>query len=155
MGIKKSLEMLDKHYESLHSRHPRGCNKRNCHVQLPFPTDTPISGRYTPRYRGVYRVLLLHRGIHRCQDTISHLAFKLSGAQPIVPNSDEAGEGDRQMNADELRDYADQDIMHNAFVGPYDRFLGQILANMPDWIKGYDKNAECLPLLRNSLKLVV
>jgi hypothetical protein len=34
-----------------------------------------------------------------------------SGAAPIVPNSDEQEDGDRQMHADDLRDYLEQDIV--------------------------------------------
>jgi hypothetical protein len=33
----------------------------------------------------------------------------LSGAAPIVPNSDEEEDGDWQMDADDFRDYLEQD----------------------------------------------
>jgi hypothetical protein len=34
----------------------------------------------------------------------------LSGALPILPNSDKEEDGDQQMDADDLRDYSEQDI---------------------------------------------
>jgi hypothetical protein len=34
----------------------------------------------------------------------------LSGAPPILPNSNEEEDGDRQMDADDFRDYLEQDI---------------------------------------------
>ena len=37
--------------------------------------------------------------------------FALSGAAPIVPNSDEEEDGDWQMDADDLRDYLEQDTV--------------------------------------------
>ena len=57
----------------------------------------------------------------------------LSGAAPIVPNSDEEEDGDRQMDADDLRDYLEQDIVPLQLppaTGPYASYL----ALMPDWI---------------------
>ena len=72
-----------------------------------------------------------------------------SGVPPIVPNSDGEEDGDSQMDADDLRDYLEQDILppHSApATGPYARFL----ANMPDWINmtqdEYTKSWEALPL---------
>ena len=35
----------------------------------------------------------------------------LSGVSPIVPNSDEEEDGDWQMDADDLRDYLEQDTV--------------------------------------------
>jgi hypothetical protein len=35
----------------------------------------------------------------------------LSGPAPIPPSSDEEEDGDRQMDADELRDFLEQDIL--------------------------------------------
>ncbi len=57
----------------------------------------------------------------------------LSGAVPIVPNSDEEEDGDRQMDADDLRDYLEQEIVPPQLppaIGPYASYL----ALMPDWI---------------------
>ena len=67
-----------------------------------------------------------------------------SGAAPIVPNSDEEEDGDRQMDAIDLRDYLEQDIP--AAIGLYASYL----ACMPDWMKmtqdKYTKSWEALPL---------
>ena len=73
----------------------------------------------------------------------------LSGAAPIVPNSDEEEDGYRQMDADDLRDYLEQDIVPHQLppaTGPYASYL----AHMPDWINmtqdKYTKSWEARPL---------
>ena len=73
----------------------------------------------------------------------------VTGAPPIVPNSDEEEHGDRQMDADDLRDYLEQDIIppqRPAASDPYASYL----ASMPDWINmtqdEYKKSWEALPL---------
>jgi hypothetical protein len=72
-----------------------------------------------------------------------------SGAPPTVPNSDEEEDDDWQMDADDLRDYLEQDIVppqRHPATGPYASFL----ASMPDWINmtqdEYTKSWEALPL---------
>ena len=72
-----------------------------------------------------------------------------SGAAPILPNSDEEEDGDRQMDADDLRDYLEQDIVPHQLppaTGPYASYL----ARMPDWMNmtqdEYNKSWEALPL---------
>ena len=71
-----------------------------------------------------------------------------SGTAPIVQNSDEEEDGDRQMDADDLRDFLEQAILphHAPATGPYARFL----ASMPDWMnmtqEEYNKSWEALPL---------
>ena len=73
----------------------------------------------------------------------------VTGAPPIVPNSDEEEDGDWQMDADGLRDYLEQDIVPPHLppgTGPYASYL----ACMPDWIDmtqdEYNKSWEALPL---------
>jgi hypothetical protein len=71
----------------------------------------------------------------------------VTGAPPIVPNSDEEEDGDWQMDADDLRDYLEQDILppqRPAATGPYASYL----ASMPDWMPQheYNKSWEALPL---------
>ncbi len=73
----------------------------------------------------------------------------LSGAAPIVPNSDEEADDDWQMDADDLRDYLEQEIVPPqlpAATGPFASYL----AHMPDWINmthdKYNKSWEALPL---------
>ncbi len=72
-----------------------------------------------------------------------------SGVPPIVPNSDEEKDGDHQMDADDLRDYLEQDILppqRPPVTVPYATYL----ASMPDWINmtqnEYNKSWEALPL---------
>ncbi len=73
----------------------------------------------------------------------------MSGAPPIAPNRDEEEDGDRKMDADDLRDYVEQDILppqRPPASGSYSSFL----ASMPDWINmtqdEYNKSWEALPL---------
>ena len=73
----------------------------------------------------------------------------ISGTAPILQNSDDEEDGDRQMDADELRDFLEQDILppqHAPATGPYARYL----ASMPDWMNmtqdEYNKSWEALPL---------
>jgi hypothetical protein len=57
----------------------------------------------------------------------------LHTSAPILQNSDEDEDGDWQMDADELRDFLEQEILSPQYAppaGPYARFL----ANMPDWM---------------------
>ncbi len=75
--------------------------------------------------------------------------MNLSGAPPILPNSDEEEDGDRQMDADDLRDYLEQDILspqRPPATAPYASFL----ASMPDWINmtqdEYNKSWKALSL---------
>jgi hypothetical protein len=72
-----------------------------------------------------------------------------SGVPPIIPNSDEKEDGDRQMHADDFRDYLEQYIaplQRTPATGPYASFL----ASLPDWINmtqdEYNKSWEALPL---------
>ncbi len=69
----------------------------------------------------------------------------VTGAPPI----DEEEDGDRQIDADDLRDYLEQDIVppqRPPAIGPYASFL----ASMPDWINmtqdENNKSWEALPL---------
>ena len=73
----------------------------------------------------------------------------ISGTAPTVQNSDEEEDGDRQMDADDSRDFLEQDILppqHAPATGPYARFL----ANISDWMnmtqEEYNKSWEALPL---------
>jgi hypothetical protein len=76
-------------------------------------------------------------------------ALHPSGPAPIILNSDEDEDGGWQMDADDMRDYIEQDILAPRAAqaaGPYARFL----ANMPDWInmtqEEYIKCWEAFPL---------
>ncbi len=73
----------------------------------------------------------------------------LLGAAPIVSNSDEEEDGDWQMDADDLRDYLEREILPQQLppaTGPYASYL----ASMPDWINmtqdEYNKSWEAFPL---------
>ncbi len=73
----------------------------------------------------------------------------LSGAPPILPNSDEEEDGDWKMDADDLIYYSEQDFVppqRPPASGPYASFL----ASMPNWINmtqdKYNKSWEPLPL---------
>jgi hypothetical protein len=78
--------------------------------------------------------------------------LQVTGAPPILPNSDEEEDGDQQMDADDLRDYLEQDIVPpkrppgTGVTGPCANFL----ASMPDWIimtqDEYNKFWEAVPL---------
>jgi hypothetical protein len=72
-----------------------------------------------------------------------------SGVPPIVPNSDEEEDGDCQMDADDLRDYLEQDILPLQCPPATGRYASY-LASMSDWINmtqdEYNKSWEALPL---------
>ena len=116
--------------------------------EIAISGHTPISVRVLSRYRDRYRDMITR---------LDCIFFVPSGAPLRDQHNDPADDdnyfnGDRQMDADEMRDYEDQDPhippTSTANLGPYARFL----QNLPDYNdmtqEEFEKAFEALPLPR-------